>query len=389
MPGSQFQVKRDSQGVAVVEGEPRQLKVKWADGFEHTFHPMWLRERSFDPSNKDPATGHRLEEVAFFPLDLSIDETNHSNGVVTLSFTDGHRTEYALDDLRAVAENPLPDDLIGKKRFWDGSLDPLPWFEFDELKEDAQHLLDLLSMLAELGFVLVRGTPAEADGLTDFTDLFGYIRYTNSGGVADVRSVAQAYDLSMTARGLEPHVDNPYRLPSPGYTFLHCVENSAEGGDSTLVDGFSVAERMRHEDPEAFRVLADTPVVFTYKDEQAVLESFGPFIELRDDGQYFRTRFHNRADQVVPADPEILERFYSARRRYAELIWSEEMSIAFKLAPGELYLADNYRVFHGRKPFNPGTGDRYMRQCYMDRDVMASRQKTLMQDITTKPWQPR
>jgi len=32
-----------------------------------------------------------------------------------------------------------------------------------------------------------------------------------------------------------------FELP-PGYQFLHCLVNSANGGDSSAVDGFAVAD---------------------------------------------------------------------------------------------------------------------------------------------------
>jgi gamma-butyrobetaine dioxygenase len=378
---------------ATVRRRDGNLAVTWSDRFSHEFHPLWLRERSFDPANKDATTGHRVQEAAFLPPDLALADVRQDGDAVRLTFSDGHQCSYELDDLRTVAEQPLPQDLIGAKQYWDSTLDPWPWYEFDELQRVPATLLALLDDVAGLGLALVRGTPATPDGLKQFTDLLGPVRQTNDGGIADVRSIAQAYDLSMTARALEPHVDNPYRLPSPGYTFLHCVENSAEGGESFLVDGFAIAERIRRDAPEAFTVLSTTPVYFFYRDEQAILESYGPLIELRPDGDYFRTRFHNRADQVIATDVSTLERFYSARRRYAELVWSPVMSIEFKLNPGELYVADNYRLFHGRRKFQPGTepgtGNRWMRQCYVDRDVISSRQKTLRRSLDAKPWQPR
>ena len=51
--------------------------------------------------------------------------------------------------------------------------------------------------------------------------LMGPIRITNWGGMADVKAIPNAYDLTMTPRHLEPHSDNPYRDPVPGYILLH------------------------------------------------------------------------------------------------------------------------------------------------------------------------
>lgn len=45
--------------------------------------------------------------------------------------------------------------------------------------------------------------------------------------------------------------------------FLHCISQAAEGGESQVVDGFHMAEQLRKEDPEAFRILSSTLVDFT------------------------------------------------------------------------------------------------------------------------------
>lgn len=45
--------------------------------------------------------------------------------------------------------------------------------------------------------------------------------------------------------------------------FLHCISQAAEGGESQVVDGFHMAEQLRKEDPEAFRILTSTLVDFT------------------------------------------------------------------------------------------------------------------------------
>ena len=361
----------------MIEFDAKGLAVTWPDGLAYTFHPIWLRERSFEESNKDLATGHRLQEVAFLPLDLVIEGAEQLPGEqIGLQFSDGHACVFELGDLRNCVERPLPDDLVGTRQLWDASLDPLPWHDYAALSKESA-LLALLDDLARLGLVLVRGLPRQHDALQLLTDPIGPIRQTNWGGIADVKSIANGYDLSMTDRALEPHVDNPYRLPGPGYIFLHCLENSAGGGESLVIDGFNAATRLQNADPDAFRVLSTTSVTFRYADPDAILEHFGPLIELRPDGQLQRVRFHNRSDQVVVAEPGSLSRYYAARRLFAELIWSDDMMLRFKLRPGEAYIVDNYRLLHGRTAIDLAAGGRHLRQCYMDRDILSSRQKVL------------
>ena len=48
---------------------------------------------------------------------------------------------------------------------------------------------------------------------------------------------------------------------------LHCIDNSADGGESTLLDGFKIAADLAASDPRAFELLAETPVTFTWQKE--------------------------------------------------------------------------------------------------------------------------
>ena len=40
-------------------------------------------------------------------------------------------------------------------------------------------------------------------------------------------------------------MDLPWFENPPGYQFLHCLINSAKGGDSSAVDAFAVADYLR------------------------------------------------------------------------------------------------------------------------------------------------
>jgi len=72
----------------------------------------------------------------------------------------------------------------------------------------------------------------------------------------------------------------------------------------------------------------------------------------------------------------------------AEEVWSPDNTLRFSLKPGEAYVVDNYRLFHGRTEIRLATGNRHLRQCYMDRDMVSSRQKVLRRalNVTNKDY---
>lgn len=355
------------------------LSVTWSDGTRHRFHALWLRERSDSPDNRDPGTGLRITQAAFLPLDLKITAAEvDAAGTLHLAFSDGHACGYAAGDLWRCAVHLWPDDLVGEKDLWDGSLTDVPEMSFPRLLDEERAVLELLDATARCGFVMVRDIPVEEGALEAFAERVGPIRTTNWGRITDVRNMENPYDLTMTSRSLSPHADNPYRLPGPGYIFLECFRMSEVGGESTIVDGFCAAHRLRAADPEAFQVLTQVAPGFRHAEDEAILEHAGPLIELGYDGGVRRIRYSNRTEQVPPLEPALLARYYAARRAFADLIFAPEMTLTIKLKPGDGMILDNFRLLHGRTAFDPATGDRHLRHCYMDRDVVSSRQKVLL-----------
>jgi gamma-butyrobetaine dioxygenase len=361
--------------IAVVDGA---LEVTLPAGKRLTRHPIWLRERLPDPRVVDSTTGQRLIEAALLPLDLKITRAQCLRGQVTVGFSDGFEATipqaWFSDDAEPPASGDLPDHVI----LWDSRLAPLPGAHLDALKNSEAALAAFLNALQAHGFAIVQGVPVELDGALDFAGIIGPIRYTNWGGLADVKAIPNAYDLTMTPRHLESHTDNPYRDSVPAYVLLHCLQNDATGGESTLVDGFHAATLLKTRDPAAFEVLTRTPVYFRYADSDSLLENRGTLIELDHHGRITQVRYSNRTELVEARPLAELDAFYRARRAFFDLIQHDPaLTLSFKLMPGELMMMDNHRLLHGRRPYLLDTGARHMRQCYMDRDVVQSRRNVL------------
>jgi len=337
-------------------------------------HPVWLRERLPDAGVLDPQTGQRLQEAAETPTDLRVTAAEPDG---TIAFSDGFATRLPAGWLAgAIAPQPAQ----GRHVHWDGTLDPaqFPAADLGDVRDDPAALAALLEGLDAYGFAVVRGVPIELDGGLDFANLLGPIRITNWGGMADVKAIPNAYDLTMTPRHLEPHSDNPYRDPVPGYILLHCLINDADGGDSTLVDGYHAAAILRRDDPDAFAALTQTDVTFRYHDKTAFLEHQAPLIETNAAGDVVQIRYNNRTEMVGRLPIDRLDAYYAARAAFWRLIAPDShLTLRFRLQPGELLMMDNYRLLHGRTGYTLATGSRHMRQCYLDRDTVNSRRRLL------------
>ena len=76
------------------------------------------------------------------------------------------------------------------------------------------------------------------------------------GVKADERSGdAKTNSTANTACGLGPFDLLTREIP-PGFQFLHCLVNEADGGESTLTDGAALVEALEREHPEAFELLS-------------------------------------------------------------------------------------------------------------------------------------
>lgn len=338
---------------------------------------LWLRERSPAPDTLDPRTGQRLIEAADLPLDLRIEQADVDGQQLSVRFSDGHQADFDLDTLLK------PSSRQADKPLWDAGLEHTPEADFNAALDDDGALLDMLDELHRYGFVLVSNVPTTEDGMHALIERIGPLRRTNWGGIADVKSVANAYDLTMTQRGLEPHTDNPYRDPIPGYIWLHCLTNAADGGDNTLVDGYRAAQVLRERDPAAFDALSRVWPTFRYEDETTYLESEGPLIELNSEGEPVRVRFSNRTELVPALPADELEAYYAARQQFNQLITGDELTVHLKLNPGQMLIMDNYRLFHGRRAYELAGGVRHLRQGYVDRDSTASRREVLRRQQQT------
>jgi gamma-butyrobetaine dioxygenase len=349
-------------------GAPGELLLEHADGRQEPVHPLWLRERCRDALSIDLRTQQRLQDPSDFAADLKLTAlTQPSAGVFQVTFSDGHQASFnAAELLEEAALAPGSHDAPAM-RLWDGSLEDFPRARWRTNPADSE-LGAWLEAFLGYGFIIFEGVPSEPGMVLKVGTQFGFTRETNFGALFNVRSTPDANDLAYTAIALDPHTDNPYRSPVPGIQLLHCLVNETSGGLSTLVDGFAVAHSLRTREPEAFRILATTPVRFKYIDTDTELTASAPPIELDVSGELKAIHFSPRLDYVPLFPRAQLEAYYRARRLFDRSLRAADFEIRFLLKDGDLVMFDNCRLLHGRTGFDPAEGLRHLQGCYIDID---------------------
>ncbi|SMF82586.1 gamma-butyrobetaine dioxygenase [Tistlia consotensis] len=354
------------------------LTVTWSDGPASRFPALWLRDNL--PEGRHAPEGQRTFDIATLPAYIELgDAVLNDDGRLAVTFQPEGLTAIFEPDWLRGHDLSAAARAARRRRptLWDAGLqERLPEQPWQEAAEGGPGLLRFLRNLDRCGLAILRGGPAEPETVFEAVSWFGYVRETNYGRLFDVVSLEAPSNLAFTGLALGLHTDNPYRDPVPGLQLLHCLEASAEGGESLAVDGFAVAERLRAEAPQDFALLARHAVPFRYLDRKAGvdLSARAPLIELDDEGQVVALRYNNRSAAPFDLPAEVLPEFYRAYRRFGRLLHEAGQRVAFRLAPGDLFAVDNRRVLHGRTGYGGGFGGRRRLQgCYADKDGLRSR----------------
>ncbi|PRH88616.1 gamma-butyrobetaine hydroxylase [Labrys okinawensis] len=336
---------------------------------------LWLRDNC--PTAFDPQTKERNFDLLSVPDDLKPASAETCDDELVITWPDGHVSRFEQSWLLAHQPGvPRPDAAALPRKIWRAADMPeLPRFSGAEILADDRVLLDFLVTTQSLGLSLVDGL-APGQGL-DVAQRIGFLRETNFGKVFDVVSKPDPNNLAYTAQALALHTDLANQEIPPGFQFLHCIANEAQGGGSVFADSFAIAEDLRETDPGAFRVLSTVALPFRFHDRAYDIRLRRPVITLRPDGRLDEIRYNAHLTDLIDLPADQLGTFYRAYRAFMKRTRDPAFVIALRLRGGEMVVFDNRRTLHGREAFNPATGFRHLQGCYVDRGEFESRIRVL------------
>ena len=217
-------------------------------GSKKEIHPFWLRERVNGDNFVDKGTQQRLFDPTEIEENIEIDNLNLSEDFLEVTFKDGTYTKLSIDNIFKELSNNNEIKFIDKIE-WDSSLKNFNNFVFKDNFFEEKEMYKALVNFYQYGFVIFKKVPTKNNFIVNFANSIGSIRRTNFGEFFDVKSKPNPNDLAYTSLPLAPHTDNPYRNPVPCIQMLHCIENEVSGGFSTLVDGYTVTQKLKNEFP--------------------------------------------------------------------------------------------------------------------------------------------
>lgn len=338
------------------------------------FHYIWLREncpscRYTAPLQQlyDPKISDRPEN----PQPLSV-ELNEENLIIDWDETPPHRSTFSLGWLVENAYDPQPKLESDAYFLWDQKrlkLQSPTTFDVNKINDDAW-----MDQLFSLGFVVLENIPP--DGLESFLSSIGPIYNVDYGKIFTLQSGVMNKDSNPRRDGcaLPVHNDLSYWGGHHLAQFLYCIENDTKGGESTLVDGFRVAQDFRQDYPDYFQKLVETPVQFWLIDHEHHYHfcKTASILECDNTGKLNTVRFSHR--NCRPHLPfEQLEYYYQAYNSFYSYLKNPDYQYQFRLNPHNCILFQNFRILHGRTAFNPDTGTRKLNSGYLDWNFFVGR----------------
>ena len=360
------------------ESTDRVVRIVWDDGTTSAFHHVWLRDNCLHC--RHAATGHRVVETSAIAGAAPAVVEIAQSGDLHVRWSDEHSSVYPAVWLRGHDySNGVRRERIAPM-LWDASgAGDLPAVDYPTLLTDPALKLSLMCGFRDRGVAILHGVPCEPGTVARVAERFGEVRTTGWGTVFDVRSVADANSVAYTNLPLVTHTDEAYRDPAPTIQLQHFLRTEAEGGETTLADGFKVAADLRAERPELFDLLATVSLHFHFRDENNEHEHDAPVIELDTAGDVRAVRYSNHSVQPFLLPPDRMEAYYEAYTTFGRMRESGRYRVTIRLGTGDLYMVDNRRVLHGRTGFSSG-GARHLQSCYIERDELMSRLRVLARE---------
>jgi len=233
------------------------------------------------------------------------------------------------------------------------------------------------------GFVVIRGIDAghlsEADAEIVAWALCNYMGQPIRQGIGQDRRFFTVADrgavntdptrIGASAKRSAKHSDNGCLEPRPPcYLGLYCYRSAAEGGENTLISARTIYETIAEERPDLLPLYFDT---YHFRAPQAhVWPSRGPTVQKPilevANGEL---RVHYARVMIEPgmemAGTPLTEEQRAALDYLDEVLDRPDLNFRHTLGPGELLLANNLVLLHGREAFSAGSGGRTLKRIWM------------------------
>ena len=383
---------------------PGVLTIKFADGIRPLdLSTLWLRDICKCTQCVDPDSGQKNFATTELP-DMPVVEHAEitPDGSLVLQWardvmsegSDTHRVVWSKEEVDAWRPKTPPPrtflPILWNKAEYESLVDQCR-ISYEEWLHNDEAFASTFGMLARTGLIFVQDVPKSETEVEKIANRIGILQHTFYGSTWDVRSKPHAENVAYTSKFLGLHQDLLYHTPVPRLQFLHCLENSCEGGESLFSDGYRAAEDMKQKQRDEYNQLTTASVRFHYDKGEHYYEARRPTIQLKKGGSRvqatnwappFQARFGKpklSMDGGLPTDHKSnITLWRKAAAEFQKNIEAPENMMEVKLRPGECVIFDNRRVLHGRRQFATAEGERWLKGTYISSQVYGARVRRVL-----------
>lgn len=155
---------------------------------------------------------------------------------------------------------------------------------------------------------------------------------------------------SQTNQGGSFHTDGVNLKSGYDYFLLHCIASAAEGGESVLLNGFTVLQVLQSISPDVLTELSKS-LVWEYKGIYENKFYHEPIVKISEGKltwRYLRNYIEEAAEKT---DAPLSSETTHAMDRLDAVMDDPSLQFRYKLQPGETAVINDNQIFHGRTPF--------------------------------------
>lgn len=325
----------------------------------------WLRDNCPCPKCRIVQT----DERRWTPwLDTSVPEVAHLNVTdagLEVTWNGGHVSLYPHDVWARI--DTAIHRVTYTARLWRAGYD-VERFDHDETLNDVVTRRQFFETFRRDGVAVVTDSPTTPGSCISFIEALGLtLIHHNLGVIFDVKLDPKGFNVAFTSEALAPHHDNAQSTYPPSGQVLAMIANDADGGDSIVVNSWSLLHDLEQRDPAAIDVLSRVEVGFRQYSDDADGFTRAPLVVRDGAGGFKHLRFSNQLMQPLPFDHPDLAEWYRAYRLVGSMVVDPAYEVRFRLDAGDTLIVHSQRVMHARTAFTPN-GPRHLQDIYFDVD---------------------
>ena len=340
---------------------PNMIDIRWPDGQSAALSTLWLRDNCPCSDCRVTQTQEKRFHIASVPLDYSPDLTEVDAEQLVIRWPEGHESRYPREFLMGCAQ-PIKQDWQPWRE------DFLPQYvDYTGFLSDDHTAIKAIQAFLKDGVIVIKNAPQVVNTLEELAPRLGPVRELLFERIHNVQVDPKGYNVAHTNLPLPPHNDFASYSWPPSVQALHMLVNEAEGGRSTLLDGWAALDTFRSQFPEEFATLCRVTVPFREFDDNNETFTTAPMIQLDPSGNVALFRYSNQLMQPLnPLSADTAD-FYHAYHVLSQQLFDTPFQCRFRLDGGQIIVAASHRVLHGREAIETA-GKRHLQDAYFEHD---------------------